>query len=71
MTDHLRAAAVQAVQIAAVEALADPDHTGLRATLGYFLRLARGHGLTVPELCDATGLDGPYITRLLEEAHPR
>lgn len=40
------------------------------ATLTHVLACAhRRHGLTVAELCDASGLDEPFITRLLQEAH--
>lgn len=37
-------------------------------TLGTVLACAACHGLTVDELCDASGLDEPLITRLLREA---
>lgn len=45
----------------------DRDHDGDR-TLAGLLSIAAGHGLTVTQLCDATGLDQAYVTDLLERA---
>ena len=37
-------------------------------TLTHYLGCAHRHGLTVAELCQASGLDEPFVTRLLGEA---
>lgn len=37
------------------------------AALRYMLQCAHGHGLTVAECCDATGLDEPFVSRLIDE----
>lgn len=36
--------------------------------LRYVLSCAQGHGLTVPDLCRASGLDEAFVGRLLAEA---
>jgi hypothetical protein len=35
--------------------------------LAHVLRTACGHGLTVADLCAASGLDAPFVRRLLAE----
>jgi len=61
-------AAYDLLSVASLQAQ-DPerDHDGDR-TLAGLLSAAHHHGLTVDQLCDATGLDPAYVTRLLEQA---
>jgi hypothetical protein len=37
-------------------------------TLARILEMAHNNGLTVADLCSASGLDEPFVTRLLTEA---
>lgn len=37
------------------------------SALRYMLQCAESHGLTVADCCDATGLDEPFVSRLLAE----
>ena len=68
ITDQeLHAAARNAVQIASLEARADPGDPARHRALVAIVGCACSHGLTLPELCAASGLDAAYVTRLLEE----
>jgi hypothetical protein len=62
--DPIRAAALEAVEIAAVARHEQPGD----AVLTYVLFCAHRQGLTIAELCAASGLDEGFISRLLEEA---
>lgn len=56
---------VEAFNAVAIASVAWQEQT---STLSYYLALAHSHGLTVPEICRASGLDQPFVTRLLEGA---
>lgn len=58
----VRTAAVNAVAVASLA------HTQTRMALGSVLACAHSHGLDVDQLCDASGLDEPFVRRLLAEA---
>lgn len=60
--DPIRDAAYNA---AAIATLAWHQET---AALAHVLDRAHRHGLTVADLCHATGLDEPFVARLLAEA---
>jgi hypothetical protein len=66
---EIRDAANNQVAVASVAYAMDPSEQE-RIALRTVLACAQGHGLTVAELRDASGLDEPFITRLLEEATP-
>lgn len=61
--EPVRAAAVEAIEIAAVAFVEDHDEV----TLAYVLRCAHRY-LSVDEMRAATALDEPFVVRLLEEA---
>ncbi|MDP5182152.1 hypothetical protein QOZ88_05845 [Blastococcus sp. BMG 814] len=42
-----------------------------RHTFAHVLDRGRAHGMTVDDLCAASGLDERFITALLEQADPR
>lgn len=60
-------AAHNAVAVASIAFAVDPSDEE-RTALTTVLACATGHGLTLAELHDASGLDEAFITRLLEEA---
>ena len=64
---EIRAAAQNQVAVASVAYALDPSERE-RLALRTVLACARLHGLTVAELRDASGLDEPFITCLLEAA---
>lgn len=57
-------AANNAVAVASVAYALDPCPAELSA-LEHVVALAHEKGLTVAELCDASGLDEPFVRRLL------
>lgn len=61
-TEEVRRAAYVAVELAASRRLAS------ERTFVYFLRTASAHGLTMAELCAASGLDEAAV---LELTHPQ
>jgi hypothetical protein len=61
-SDEIRDAAYNAVAVASLA------HTQARLALGAILVCAHSKGLTVDQLCDASGLDETYVRRLLDEA---
>ncbi len=62
----IRDAAYDLLSVASLQAQ-DPDRDGdADRALAGLLSTAAGHGLTVDQLCDATGLDQAYVTALLE-----
>lgn len=48
-------------------AVASLQYASAVDALRYFLQCAHGHGLTVADCCHATGLDEPFVARLLAE----
>lgn len=61
-SQEVRRAAYVAVELAATKRKAS------ERTFIYFLRTALAHGLTLAELCDASGLDAAELLRLTEPA---
>lgn len=61
-TTDIRTAANNAVAVASVAYQQEV------IALSTVLACAAGHGLTVAELCHASGLDQAFVERLLEEA---
>lgn len=60
-------AAWNAVAVASLAYAIDPSDQE-RLALTRMLTTARGHGLTATDLREASGLDEPFIHRLLDEA---
>lgn len=60
--DEVRRQAYVAVEIAATRRVAADR------TLGYYLRAALAHGLTVAEVCEASRLDELTVMRLTDPA---
>jgi hypothetical protein len=48
-------------------AVASLQYVQAVSALRHLLQCAHGKGLTVAECCDATGLDEPFVSRLLDE----
>jgi hypothetical protein len=61
-TEEVRRAAYVAVELAAAK------RTACERTFVYFLRTASAHGLTLAELCAASGLDAAKVLELTEPA---
>lgn len=59
---EVRRQAHVAVKVAAAR------RTAADTTLAYFLRTALGHGLTVAEVCKASGLDEATVLQLTDPA---
>ena len=61
-TDQVRAAAITAIRIAA-----EQHRVGTHA-LGYYLRTAMAHGISVEEACQASGLERAQVLELTDPA---
>lgn len=48
-------------------AVASLQYVSAVNALRHILQCAHGHGLTVADCCHATGLDEPFVSRLLDE----